>query len=101
MDRRADHVVVNRPQGVERFMDINALAAGAYRALEQAYEAHYIDPPHFVRAITVCEDRIVRIGKAARAGAGELETAPAIDPNQLEVWTRPDEAVVMASGTAA
>ena len=102
-DRRADHVVVSRPRMIESTTDIDALAAETYAQLERAHTAHWTnEPTAFLRAITKAGEKVVHIGKIAREISGELDTAPAIDPNQLALWVRPDGAVATDHrGTAA
>ena len=101
-DRRAAHFVASKPEWLDRTNDIDALAAETYALLEDAHTAHWTnEPTRFLRAITRAGEKVVRIGKIAREASGAVESAPAIDPGQLAIWTRPDGAVVTESGAAA
>ncbi len=101
-DHRAAHFLASKPEWLDRTQDIDALAAEAFTNLERAHTAHWQDDPTlFLRAITTAGQKVVRIGKIAREASGAIEAAPAIAPNQLEVWTRSDGAVIAPDGAAA
>ena len=101
-DRRADWYAESKPRAVNRDMDVVAICDHQYRQLERIHMAHWRDDSAvLLDALTkVNEDRIA-IRVIACGDAEYVERQPTFDPNQLEVWTRGDEAVVMESGTAA
>ena len=101
MDARARHFIASKPHLLDATNDIDALAAETYGHLERAHTAHWTnEPTAFLRAITTAGEKVVRIGKIARALSGDIESAPDVSPDQIAIWTRPDGAVV-SDGVAA
>jgi hypothetical protein len=102
IDHRAQHFAGSKPEWLDRTNDIDALAAEAFGSLERAHMAHWQeDATLFLRSITRAGEKVVRIGKIAREASGLIEAAPAIPPEQVEIWTRPDGGVVHCGKTAA
>lgn len=89
IDRRADYIAVSRPATLDRINDIQAATDEGRKYLDRAWHANrpeYTDWSAFIhwmgQTLAVFED-IRRIGND---WAGTVTSAPAIDPNQLEVW---------------
>ena len=90
------HYIAHKGRDSERAMDVDSLAAEAYRAFEGAWrEAAPILGGHapFMRAMAKAGEKVTAIRVITREWSGEIESA--------EVWTRPDGAVVTTSGEVA
>lgn len=87
IDRRADHVVLNRPRVLDAVNDIDALAAEQGRHLERAHEAFWRnDASVFLDAITKTNERRMAIRVISEDLACVVESAPVIPTDQLAIW---------------
>ena len=96
IDRRAEQYLDNKPRAVARVMDVDALAAEAYRAFDSAWrEAAPILGGHapFMRAMAKAGEKVTAIRVITREWSGEIESA--------EVWTRASDGAVVTSGEVA
>lgn len=87
IDRRADHVIVSRPEVLGRLMDATALADEARYHLELAHTAKWRDDGMaFLTAVERVNRNLVRVGRITRDMAGTVEVAPVIPIDQLPMW---------------
>ena len=94
VDRRDTQVVMSKPDLLELTMDVDSMAAEAFRRMEEAhFQALGHGDPTLIHFISSAAYKVREIGRRAREASGAIERA--------EVWTRPDGAVVTADIAAA
>ena len=87
IDRRADYIAVSRPATLDRINDLQASADEGRRDLERAYQAHVMeDWPRYLHFTGKLDALLRSVRAIGDDWAGEVTSAPAIDPNQLSVW---------------
>jgi hypothetical protein len=90
IDRRADYIAVSRPATLDRINDIQAATDEGRKYLNRAWRANRPEGEpdwgtylHWMgQTLAVFED-IRRVGND---WAGTVTSAPAIDPNQIQIW---------------
>jgi hypothetical protein len=88
IDRRADYIAVSRPATLDRINDLQAASDEGRRDLERAYQAHVQDDwPRYLHFTGKLDALLRGLRDMGDVWAGEVTAAPALDPNQLEVWS--------------
>ncbi|MCC6312241.1 MAG: hypothetical protein IT345_15195 [Trueperaceae bacterium] len=103
-DRRETHALISKPRLLEVSMDMDTLAVEAGRRINEAWriaEPTLGGDVRFLRAIGKAGEKVAALRVIAHSLSGAIESLPEVNPDQLEVWTRPDGAVVTPLGTAA
>ena len=101
-DRRATHFVESKVRALDALDDIDALAAETRGHLVASHSAHVQDDwARYLTAVERANRRLLEIRRIARARKGEIESATAMSPDQIAIWTRTDGAVIAPDGAAA